>query len=150
MAKFENDQGFFEFNLTADVGKASPNRLDDVELVRFGYFCLGRNPQATQITPRLKAALQRMKSNGPHGPDLQEVIDAHQQARGGTQDGKVSIGKAQIRKGQSLRYDDKHSWIIYILTANMFSNNPDGFPRIDQEIDAGNAISATVAEMFVR
>ena len=150
MARFESDQGFFEFNLTTDVGKASPNRLDDVELVRFGYLCLGRNRQVTQITPRLRTALQRMRSVGVYSSDLQEVIDAHQQARGGTQDGKVSVGKAQARKGQSLRYDDKHSWIIYILTANMFNNNPDGFPRIDQEIDTGDAISATVAAMFVR
>ena len=150
MARFESDQGFFEFNLTTDVGKASPNRLDDVELVRYGYFCLGRNRQVTQITPRLRTALQRMRSVGVYGSDLQEVIDAHQQARGGTQDGKVSVGKAQARKGQSLRYDDIHSWIIYILTANMANNNPDGFPRIDQEIEAGDAISATVAAMFVR
>jgi hypothetical protein len=33
----------FRWNLTANVGPGQPNKLDDVELVRFGYICMRQN-----------------------------------------------------------------------------------------------------------
>ena len=149
MAKLESISGKFFFNLTADVGRNSPNRLDDVELVRYGYFCLSRRPDVqVQISPELKLAFANMRSLGPYGPDLQAVIDLHQQARGkdSTIDGKVSVGKPQIT--HSSRYNDKLSWIIFVLCRAMIDHVPDTYPRIDIEFESGNEIAKTVADLF--
>ena len=147
MAKLEIISNTFVFNLDADVGKASPNKLDDVELVRFGYFCKKNNPIAQPlISAREKVALQTMQPRGPYRADLQEVIDANQESRGGPQDGKVSVGKAQIIHSGS--YDGAHIWIIYVLDKNMRDVLPSIWPRIDLHDQSGLEISKKVLELF--
>ena len=147
MAKFEVISNIFVFNLDADVGKASPNKLDDVELVRFGYFCKKNNPIAQPlISAREKVALQTMQPRGPYFTDLQEVIDAHQEARGGTQDGKVSVGKPQST--HTVNYDSAHSWIIYTLSKDMSLFLPNMYPRIDLHDQSGIEISKRVRMLF--
>ena len=147
MAKFEIISDKVVFNLNADVGRMAPNKLDDVELVRFGYFCMKNNPKSLlSMPPRHKAALQAMQPRGPYFADLQEVIDAHQEARGGTRDGKVSVGKGQIF--HTGIYDGVHMWIIYVLSNNMRIFIPDIFPRIDLHNQSGLEISKRVLELF--
>lgn len=147
MAKLEIVGGRFLFNVEADVGKASPNRLNDVELVRFGYFCVKvSSTLRSRTSPRIKAALDVMRSNGPFAPDLQEVIDAHQNDRGGTRDGKVSVGKPQLT--HSFNYDSEHSWIIFSLCMSMIERLPDTYPRIDMDDFSGMEISKNVRELF--
>ena len=146
MAKLEIKQYQFFFNLDADVGRASPNKLDDVELVRFGYFCVKSDPKKFLILPtRFKVALQSMQPRGPYLADLQGVIDAHQEHRGGTQDGKVSVGKAQFILG---RYDSKHLFMIYALCNAIADFLPNMYPRIDLHDQSGIEISKRVQVLF--
>ena len=124
-----------------------PNRLDDVELVRFGYYCAKVSVKIRPlISPRMRTSLDVMQSKGPYRPDLQNVIDAHQQVRGGTKDGKVSVGKPQVT--HSFSYDSKHSWIIFGLTLPMVEYMPDEYPRIDVDDQSGPEISKRVRELF--
>ena len=147
MAKLEINDGFFFFNLDADVGRIAPNRFDDVELVRFGYFCKKNNPAVQSLmSAREIVTLQAMQPRGPYLADLQEVIDAHQESRGGTQDGKVSVGKPQST--HNVRYDGVHSWIIYVLCENMSKVLSDTYPRIDLHDQSGVEISKTVRKLF--
>ena len=147
MAKLEISGDVMFFNLDADVGRMAPNRIDDVELVRFGYFCQRSRPEnQPNLTARQKVSLQAMQPNGPYFADLQEVIDAHQENRGGTQDGKVSTGKSQIAPAGL--YDSVHMWIIYALTNNMRLFLPDIFPRIDLHAQSGVEISKRIRQLF--
>jgi hypothetical protein len=147
MAKLEIIHGRGLFNLDADVGRASPNRLDDVELVRFGYFCLKVSSSLrSRTSPRVKAALESLNPRGPFAPDLDEVISAHQSDRGGTQDGKVSVGKPQAT--HSFNYDTKNSWIIFSLSMPMIERIPNLYPRIDIDAISGPEISKKVRELF--
>ena len=86
---------FFRWNLSANVGPQQPNKLDDVELVRFGYFCMRENKQFP-AKPEVRAALQEMRNSGPFAQDLANVIVAHQRSRGGTQDGRVSVANVSF------------------------------------------------------
>ncbi len=140
MAKVEIIGGVLFFNLDADVGRLSANKIDDVELVRFGYIRKKNSPNVVgRLSPREIAALQALRPRGGSDSDIQEVIDAHQESRGGTQDGKVSVGKSQITHGP--RYDNKHAWIIYNLCHNMADAFPYIYPRIDQHELSGPDIS---------
>src|SRR5258707_13824127 len=57
--------GSLFWNLSADVGPGQPNRPDDVEFVRFGYFLLKDNPKATSGTfVALKAVCQSITPTG--------------------------------------------------------------------------------------
>ena len=147
MAKLEIIGGILLFNLDADVGKLSPNRIDDVELVRFGYIGKKNSPNVVgRLTPRETAALQALRPRGGYDSDIQEVINAHQESRGGTQDGKVSVGKSQLAHGP--RYDNKHAWIIYNLCHNMADAFPYIYPRIDLHELSGPDISKRVRQLL--
>ena len=147
MTKLEYLDGQFFFNLDADVGKMSPNRIEDVELVRFGYFCKKSNPRALLLmSAREKVSVLALQPRGPYRSDLQEAIDAHQENRGGTQDGKVSVGKPQLSHGE--RYDRAHVWIIFTLCYNLAAVLPNIYPRIDLHDQSGPEISKRVRELF--
>jgi hypothetical protein len=147
MAKLEIVGGRFLYNLDADAGKGSPKRRDDVELVRFGYFCIKVSSKLqARIPPRMNTALESLQAQGPFLPDLQVVIDAHQADRGGTQDGKVSVGKPQLT--QDFNYDGTHSWTIFRLCMSMIDRLPNQYPRIDLDEKSGLTISKKVRELF--
>lgn len=135
------------FNLEFDVGRASPNRLDDVELVQYGYFCTKVNPKlAGKRTPRLQTALNELRPKGLFGPDLQEIISAHQEARGGTIDGKITVAKPQ--SSHTSRYDGTHTWMIFNLCESMFDRAPLRYPRIDLDEVVGDEIARKIAFIF--
>lgn len=143
----------FYFNLTEPVGKKCPNKLEDVELVRFGYFCMARNPKiTTPLTPEEKRALSAMNTAGGYGPDLQDVIDQHQnfrkKAAGIEPDGKVSVARFTPADARSPFFDRKHLWIIATLNNSMRQLFTDTYPRIDQEVECGPACSAAVLKIF--
>ena len=148
MAKLEIILGKLLFNLDHDVGRNSPNRLDDVELVRFGYFCAKVSPKLlAKHSAEMKVALQNLRTDGPYLSDLQDVIDIHQRTRGGPQDGKISTGKS--RATHSFSYDSQHSWIIFSLSGLMFERIPDTYPRIDLEDQSGSEISRRIQELVL-
>ena len=147
MAKIEIVEGRCVFNVDVEVGKGRPNRIDDVELVRYGYTCLKSDTRfQVNITPRLRAALQKLNPRGAHANDLQEVIEAHQEARGGQIDGIVSVGKSQSM--HTILYDRKHAWIIYSLSGFIRDNDPDLYPRIDLDESCGSELRKKVKTIF--
>lgn len=137
--------GSIMWNLTNEVGLGKANNLDDVELVRLGYFSMGRDPNAQPLlSQRERDALAKVRSKGPFDLDLDECIRAHEAGRGGTQDGFISVMKfTEVNSG---RYDHKHRWIIMVLNSNMVGVIPQ-FPRIDLSDDAGPQISSSVANI---
>ncbi len=131
------------WNLSADVGPGQPNRPDDVELVRFGYFLMKDNPKATAGPfAALKPVLQKVTPSGPFGNDLAEAIRTHQRLRGGTQDGRVSVAKDnRFNRGE---YDGQHAWMVFPLNNSMIDMAPSLYPRIDLHPQSGPAMRATV------
>lgn len=137
----------FRWNLSADVGSRQPNRLDDVELVRFGYYCMSQDTRFPP-DPKLRPVLQAMRSLGPFDQDLANVIVTHQRNRRPTQDGKVSVAKVSFTSTNRERYDGAHSWIIISLNNNMIDIAGDVYPRIDKHPASGPEVSKAVKKIF--
>jgi hypothetical protein len=124
------------------------NKLDDVELVRFGYNCMRLNTRFPTTDPGLLSALKAMRRTGGFDQDLADVIVAHQRSRGGTQDGIVSVARISATSKNRERYDGAHSWIIVALDNNMVDVAADVYPRIDKHPDSGFGVSSAVKKVF--
>lgn len=124
----------------------NPNKPDDLELVRFGYFLMKDNPKATSGPfAALKPFLQKVAPTGAFDNALADAIRTHQRLRGGTQDGKVSVAKDnRFNRG---RYDGVHSWIVFPLNNSMLDMAPNLYPRIDLHPQSGPAVTAAVRKI---
>ncbi len=132
-------------NINNHVGFGRPNRLDDVELVRFGYFATraSSHPSGAEVRQALAGPLAAVSPAGPFGPDLDAMIRAHQKFRGGTQDGCVSP-----IHGSTADYGPI-TFMLVGLNNNMCDLMPGIYPRIDQSPQSGAAVSQAVRAMFV-
>ena len=141
--------GRFFFNVTAAVGTGQPNRLDDVELVRFGYKMQRKDPRLVSRpgTAARQQLADKMNGTGPFAPDLQAVITAHEIERGGAQDGRVT--PAQHYANIDGTYDHQHIWIIMALNNAMRFVAKDIYPRIDLHIESGSEVSRVVRGFFL-
>ena len=137
----------FRWNLSTAVGPGQINKPDDVELVRFGYFCMLQNKKFPP-SPGLVPALKATRSFGKFDQDLADMIVAHQQDRGGTQDGIVSVANITFTSTNRELYDRKHSWIVIALNNNMRDVAADIYPRIDNHPDSGPDITSAVRRIF--
>lgn len=135
----------FRWNLTADVGPGQRNLGDDVDFVRFGYFCMMINP-ISRKSPELQAALNKLRPAGRFDTDLAEVIRVHQKDRGGKQDGIVSVEKATNANRET--YDGAHVWIVAVLNNNMRDITSDDYPRIDKHQSSGVMLMAAVKNIM--
>jgi hypothetical protein len=141
-----HNQALF-WNLSSDVGPGQPNKTDDVEFVRFGYFLMKDNPKAMtgQFGTQLKPVLQKVTPTGPFDAALADAIRTHQRLRGGTQDGRISVAKANnFNRGQ---YDGQHIWMVFPLNNTMIDMAPNIYPRIDLHPQSGPAVTATVRKI---
>jgi hypothetical protein len=138
----------FRWNLTAPVGPMQPNKLDDVEYVRFAYFCLGQNPKSTSRLD-LKAQIDQLALAGPFDQDLADLIRAHQSLRGGTQDGIVSVERISATSTNRELYDSAHAWMLSSLSNNIIDITIDIFPRIDLHSRSGPEVSRVVKAIFL-
>jgi hypothetical protein len=120
------------WNVSANVGLASPNRPDDVELVQFGYYAMLNNPKVEKTDEQRQAfskIIPGQRCNGTAADPLVAAILAHEKARGQAQDGHVS----SITNGGVYRAaDGRHTFLMLALNANMYDLVPDAFPRIDR------------------
>jgi hypothetical protein len=99
------------------------------------------------LSESFKLALSRLTSKGGFNEDLDLVIREHQKARGGTQDGFISVAKASVaNKG---KYDKKSDWIIYALNKNIVQFVRSLYPRIDLASESGEEISKTIRAAFL-
>jgi hypothetical protein len=134
------------WNLSADVGPGQPNRPDDVEFVRFGYFLMKDNPKAMNGPfAALKPVLQHVTPTGVFDNALAEAIRAHQRVRGGTQDGRISV--ARDNKFNLGAYDGKNTWIVFPLNNSMIELASNIYPRIDLHPQSGPAVSTSVRKI---
>ncbi|WP_139221166.1 hypothetical protein [Bosea sp. OK403] len=129
------------WNISANVGLASPNRTDDVQLVQFGYYAMLINPNS-KITDEQRDVFSKIvlgqACNGTANDPLVAAIRAHQKVRGGPQDGHVS----PTREGGS--YDGQHTFIMMALNNNMSDVVPGAFPRIDKHPKCPPLVAALV------
>jgi hypothetical protein len=141
-------QKFF-WNLDANVGLASPNKTDDVQLVQLAYSIRARR---LDLHPASKAAFAAVKVGAPctgrEDDPLVRAIRAHQRDRGGTQDGRVST----IRTTNGVYHDSggEHSYMLTALINNIFDAMPDDFPRIDKHPSCPPALKASVLNVCAR
>lgn len=129
------------WNITSDVGPGCPNRTDDVELVRFGYHCMGTNPRANIPADR-KAAYASVSLTGGYDSRLGEVIRLHQAGRGGTQDGKISS-----MKNATGSYGGQF-WIIASMNGHMAEICGTTWPRIDLHHRTSPELTLAVSSVF--
>jgi hypothetical protein len=119
-------------NVSGNVGPGSPNRIDDVQFVQLGYYCMLASPLARPILSQgeLQAFAKITPGAAYFGATddpLSIAIRAHQAARGGAQDGHVSVGTP------AGSYDGgKHSYQIFPLNNGMRDVMVKDFPRIDK------------------
>ena len=143
-------QTFF-WNIDANVGLASPNKVDDVQLVQLGYFVWSKNDPG--LTPDKKAAFAAVKVGVPCSGDeddtLVQAIRAHQKDRGGTQDGHVST----IQASNGLYHDsggERHGFMLIAIVNRIFDALPKDFPRIDKHPSCPPALKDAVLKVCVR
>lgn len=121
----------FFFNLDGNVGVNSPNQKDDVELVQFGYFAMGKNPRTdSALRPVYAAVTPGAPYSGGANDPLTLAIITHQKDRGGTQDKHVSV--IHTPSVQYSATDGPHSFMLVPLLNNMFDLMPNDFPRLDK------------------
>jgi len=134
------NNGDFFWNVNAAVGPGQPNLIDDVELVRFGYFMMRQSPEANGELKALKPLLDMLDTKGDFDQSLKNIITVHESLRGGTQDGKVS--RAHVTMANRGLYDRKTSWII--LGLNTFMIDFYLYPRLDLHTRCGPNLKTVV------
>jgi hypothetical protein len=142
--KFQGDDRFF-FNTTANVGLASPNLLEDVQLVQLGYFALTQD-RANLVPEELKQAAAIVVPGAPYTgaptDPLTVAIKAHQKVVGGPQDGHVSTIKGE------LRYDADHLFMLAAMMNFIRAMMGREFPRIDKHPKCPPALAMSVRRTF--
>jgi hypothetical protein len=119
----------FAFNLDANVGPGCPNRQDDVEFVQLGYFAMLLAPKnASILTPAERSAYGKIlpgaSYRGTADDPLTRAIITHEAARGGAQDGHVSVARPVL-------YDSHHSFIVFAMNTALIDVVSE-YPRIDR------------------
>ena len=129
------------WNVEAHVGPGCPNKVDDVQLVQFGYWCMGNNPK-TPIGAADRALFAAIVPgaaySGSASDALTLAIKRHQQLRGGVQDGKVS----------PMPPNQGYNWIIAALSNNMSNYLSSVWPHIDKHAKCPPAVKALVMSTF--
>lgn len=137
----------FTWNVHARVGPRCPNRVDDVQLVQFGYHCMARDSSSlTGLKPEEIAILSTIVpgasySGSPQDP-LTLAIKAHQRLRGGAQDGNVS----PIKNNEGVY--GSHAWMIISLCISMMNVYPAFYPLVHKAPKCPAAFAAVVKRTF--
>lgn len=134
-------ENMFFWNVSYAVGRGKPNRLDDVELVRYGFNCM-RNTHGADLGPEGLAYFPRLKIFGPFGDDLHEVIVFYQKMSGHPQDGCVR---------PTPQYAPRLAGLVpTIVGLNMFMRRHEGeiYPRIERSNATGAEVSRVCAQFF--
>jgi hypothetical protein len=145
MVEVKGNNAFFIWDISANVGSRQPNKLDDVELVRFGYYMISQAPEINTRLAGLKPLLSGLSTSGGFDQNLEVIIRAHESIRGGSQDGYVSKSRVDVlNRGY---YDRNHSWII--VSMNNFMRDFDYFPRLDLHAKCGPELKRVVKSIML-
>jgi hypothetical protein len=145
LTTFAGGDKFF-FNISAAVGPNCPNKIEDFQLVQFGYFALAQNqgnPIPDDLRQAAAAVVPGADYDGSDDDPLTIAIRTDQQFRGGTQDGKVSR-----MHGQSTFYDAEHVFLLARLVNNIRVLLGATFPRIDKHPKCPPVLAASVKTVF--
>ena len=109
------------WNIDANVGLASPNRQDDVELVQLGFVAMLKNGKLNHNDGAKGAAsaiVLGAPCSGRRGDVLVDTIIAFQQPRGSIRDGHVSV----MKPGDGTYTDrlGKSAFVMAVLNNNLF------------------------------
>ena len=119
------------WNVSANVGVSSPNNTLDVQLVQLGYFCAKDRSNFYDAATRsiFAQVFPGASYSGQENDPLTRAIRAQEKARGGPQDGHVSV----MSNLTTQSYDGgTHGYLIVRLSnLIMFAMRRD-FPRIDK------------------
>ncbi|HOB02173.1 MAG TPA: hypothetical protein PLJ16_03130 [Casimicrobium huifangae] len=120
----------FFWNLSANVGRTSPNRPDDVQLVQLGYACAAKDPAVdAKMRPIFAAVVPGAPYTGlPNDPLTIAIIADQKDRRGSTQDGHISV----LTNFAGGTYGQDHPFIIVGLNFSIRGALPETFPRIDK------------------
>ncbi len=124
--------GEFFFNLDSNVGPGQRNAMDDFQLVQLGFYFRARDPGGKSLSEAERAVYNAVKPTSdytgqPNHP-LTIAIATYQRARGGTQDGIVSVLPAH----NPVSYGKNHHRIIALLQASIRLATREYWPRIDK------------------
>jgi hypothetical protein len=145
-----NEKGILKqaWNTDAHVGLRSPNKLEDVHLVQFGFFCMGlltskiRDPQNRAIYAAVKL---ETPCTGQENDPLVIAIRTMEKSRGGTQDGFVSN-----IPGPTGVYADAaglHANILLTLLNNIFDAvGGANWPRLDKHQKCPTLVKTRIVE----
>jgi hypothetical protein len=129
-------------NLDGNVGLNSPNLIDDVQLVQFGFLAMAAN---NTFSPADRAVFAAVVPGAPYSGSptdpLTLAIKRHQASRGGTQDGHVSVmtGAMMYADGSG-----KHTFQLVALMNNIRDFTVGLYPRIDRHARCPAALAAKV------
>lgn len=125
-------KGKFFWELNSNVGINSPNGVEDVQLVQLGYINLAKSNLAF-VTPDLKEIFGKVKPGDTYKPvesdPLTIAIRAHQKARGGPQDGHVSV--VTSKTGNYTENGETHIFMAVTLIVAIAQQNASKWPRLD-------------------
>lgn len=144
---------FFYWNLSANVGLGSPNRIDDVQLVQLGYaLAVDVSSDNLLFDADLRSVCKKVIPGAPYngvaGDPLTLAIDAHQRKMKIAPDGHISVlppmstGLYQQRGGQ-------HVFQLVALVNAIKEMTPEIFPRIDKHPKCPPALRAAVRKCCV-
>jgi hypothetical protein len=131
----------FFWNLSANVGVASPNKQDDVQLVQLGYVCAALDSQTYDAATRASfaAVVPGEAYSGQEADPLTQAIRAHEKL-GGKKDGHVSV----LPGGSIGTYDGVNSFLIARLNTQMRIQLGGNFPRLDKHPKCPPLVRAAV------
>jgi hypothetical protein len=142
-----NGEGF-RWNVSAHVGPGCPNMADDVQLVQFGFWCLGR-ATAVELSPAARTAYRNVVLgagySGASTDRLTIAIRTYQSDTKTVQDGRVSP-----IKHASGQYAEDAFWMIAVLGSNIRSRFPDEWPALHRVSFCPHALAAKSRDLFAR
>lgn len=129
-------------NLDGNVGLNSPNLIDDVQLVQFGFLAMAANTSFNPADRAVYAAVTpgAAYTGSPTDP-LTLAIKRHQATRGGTQDGHVSVMTGAMVYNDS---SGKHTFQMVALMNNIRDFTVGLYPRIDRHARCPPVLAAKV------
>jgi hypothetical protein len=142
---FGNVDKFF-FNISGNVGPNCPNKPEDVQLVQFAYFAMAQN-KLPEIPPDLMAAAGAVVPGAPYSGSpndpLTIAIRADERARGGTQDGHISVVRGNLQT-----YSADNFYLLVRLVNHIRKLLGKDFPRIDKHPKCPPQLAASVRQTF--
>jgi len=135
-------KSIYYFNLDANVGTNSPNKPDDVQLVQFGYLAMS---VAADVSPAEKPIYAKVVPGAAYSGGLSDpltiAIKTHQAARGGTQDGHVSVMTGNLSYGDGT---GSHTFQLTGLVNHIRDFTKGNYPRLDKHPKCPAALKAAV------